>query len=410
MSSLFDQTVVLPVHIYIVANAALGTGMSGGDRIFIECARRWAWRGHQVTIFVWEEGFNLCQRNHLGNVRYVIWSVGRFRKLDFAILYFIRTVRGCFEALRIPKASSAGSVVYSASDFLPDSLPGFLMARRLNVPWIASLYLFAPNPFKGFRGAYRRGFRLPNLKTMLYYLSQRSVQWLVTHYAQRVFVTSGPDRQYFLNCGFSPNRVMAIQGGVDWKEAQHVQKVEMVKYDAVFVGRFHPQKGVIELIEIWECVRQTKPTAHLAIIGEGPLESQMRREIERCKLQENIDLYGYIDGEAKYRILKSSRLFLHPAVYDSGGMAAIEGMACGLPAVGFDLPAFKTYYPQGMLKAPIGDTVAFARLVLNLLDDPELYARTSRDALNLAEQWDWDKRARDILARIHAECSPKTGA
>ncbi|MBI5034291.1 MAG: glycosyltransferase family 4 protein [Chloroflexi bacterium] len=391
------------MQLHIVANTTFGAGMSGGDRILIECARRWAGHGHSITLFVWEEGGELYRRNHLDNVRYVIWSVARFRKLGFALLYLIRTLRGCIEALRISKTVNPNTVVYSASDFLPDSLPGFLMARRLNVPWIASLYLFAPNPFKGFRGNYRRGFRLPDLKTMLYYLSQRIPEWLIRHYAAMVFVTSEPDRQYFMNRGFSPNRVIAIQGGVDLKEAQRVPKPEIVKYDAAFVGRFHPQKGVIELIDIWDRVRQVKPNARLAIIGEGSLEPQMRQEIEHFNLQNNIDLYGFTDGEAKYRILKSSRLFLHPAIYDSGGMAAIEGMACGLPAVGFDLPALKTYYPQGMLKAPIADLNAFAQLVLNLLDDSELYIYTSQDALDLAEQWDWDKRASDIIARIQGE-------
>jgi glycosyltransferase involved in cell wall biosynthesis len=369
----------------------------------IECARRWAGYGHSITVFVWEEGCELYRRNHLDNVRYVIWSVARFRMLGFALLYTIRTLRGCIEALRISKTCHPNTVVYSASDFFPDALPGFLMARRLNVPWIASLYLFAPNPFKGFRGNYRHGFRLPDLKTTIYYLSQRIPEWLIRHYAQMVFVTSEPDRQYFMRHGFSPNRVIAIQGGVDLNEAQRVPKPESIKYDAVFVGRFHPQKGVIELIDIWNHVRQAKPNARLAIIGTGSLEQEMRRKIEHFDLQNNIDLYGFLDGEAKYRILKSSRLFLHPAIYDSGGMAAIEGMACGLPAVGFDLPALKTYYPQGMLKAPIGDIAAFAGLVLRLLDDSELYSRTSQDALDWAEQWDWDKRARDILSRIQGE-------
>jgi len=38
--------------INIVANAALGPLLSGGDNIFIECARRWAQMGHKINIFV----------------------------------------------------------------------------------------------------------------------------------------------------------------------------------------------------------------------------------------------------------------------------------------------------------------------------------------------------------------------
>jgi len=72
-------------------------------------------------------------------------------------------------------------------------------------------------------------------------------------------------------------------------------------------------------------------------------------------------------------------------------------MACGLPAVGFDLPGYEFCYPRGMLKAPIGDLEAFAGLVLNLLHDEDLYHQTRKDALEFVQGWDWDKRAEQIL-------------
>ena len=50
------------------------------------------------------------------------------------------------------------------------------------------------------------------------------------------------------------------------------------------------------------------------------------------------------------RIFKDSKIVLHAAIYDSGGMAACEAMACELPGVSFDLPALKTCYPKGMFK------------------------------------------------------------
>ncbi|MCL4487295.1 MAG: glycosyltransferase family 4 protein [Chloroflexi bacterium] len=389
-----------PLNIHIIANATIGSEMSGGDRIFIECARRWAAWGHRVHVYVWEEGYALCRKNGLDGVTYHVWRIGPLKELGFALPYFFRTLRGLIGALRVARDAAGPSVVYSASDFWPDSLPGLAMAHHLNAPWIAALYLFAPNPFKGFRGSHREGYRLPAPRTVLYYLSQKPVDGLITRCARAVFVTSEPDRQIYVRRGFNPDSVVAVKGGVDIAEARRTPAAEPNKYAAVFVGRFHPQKGVLELVDIWDRVRQSKANARLAVIGVGALEQQMRQEIERRGLGANVDFLGFKDGEAKYRIVKSSRVFLHPAVYDSGGMAAVEAMACGLPAVGFDLPALKTYYPQGMLKAPIGDTAAFARRVLDLLDDPALYARTSADALCLAEQWDWDRRAAEILEKV----------
>ncbi len=71
-------------------------------------------------------------------------------------------------------------------------------------------------------------------------------------------------------------------------------------------------------------------------------------------------------------MLRASRVFLHTSVYDNSGMAAAEALACGLPAVMFDLPPLRVTYPRGALKAPIGDEEAFAGQVLRLLDDEAL--------------------------------------
>ena len=78
-------------------------------------------------------------------------------------------------------------------------------------------------------------------------------------------------------------------------------------------------------------------------------------------------------------------------------MAACEAMAWGLPGVSFDLEALKTYYPKGMLKTPCFDFKAFAEKIVKLLKDEELYQKTKQDALEWAAEWDWDRRANQVL-------------
>jgi len=212
-----------------------------------------------------------------------------------------------------------------------------------------------------------------------------------------VFVTSEPDRWKFIGKRLPPGRVVAIRGGVDTKTPTSVPSPVEKKYDAVFIGRFHPQKGVLELIDIWEYVCEIKKDAKLAMIGAGDLEKEVREKISKHGMGDNIDLLGFQDGIPKYQIFKSSRLVVHPAIYDSGGMAACEAMACGLPGVSFDLEALKTYYPKGMLKTPCFDFKAFAENIRKLLKDEELYQKTKQDALDWSAEWDWDRRAQEIL-------------
>lgn len=123
------------VNIHIIANAAEGSGLSGADRIFIELARRWT--GYEnvgsVTVYVCEEGLEMCRRNGLEHVSYVVTRALSYKKLGFSVYYLARTLKGCMKALKIRSSSFSNNrnIVYAASDFWPDYLPAHIINRKL---------------------------------------------------------------------------------------------------------------------------------------------------------------------------------------------------------------------------------------------------------------------------------------
>ena len=211
----------------------------------------------------------------------------------------------------------------------------------------------------------------------------------------------------FASSRMLPDQVIIIQGGVNLEPSKtylnsgQVILPENRKYHACFVGRLHSQKGVLELIQIWKGVCIKIPNAYLAMIGVGPLEQEVKDQVKQQNLQNNIDLLGFMVGNEKYDIFKQSRVFVHPAIYDSGGMAAAEAMAWGLPGVGFDLKSLKSYYPQGMLKTKCFDNREFANNIIELLSNHQHYQTISQEALLLTrERWDWNLRAQKIYAQV----------
>lgn len=103
----------------------------------------------------------------------------------------------------------------------------------------------------------------------------------------------------------------------------------------------------------------------------------------------------------KYNIFLKSNIILHPAIYDSEGMAACEGMAWGLPAVGFDLESLKTYYSKGMLKVSVGNYKDFSKKVIELLENKELYEKAKNEAIIFASKWDWSHRQNIIFSKLN---------
>lgn len=297
----------------------------------------------------------------------------------------------------------------SGSDFWPDTLPAIYYKLKYpsNVSWIASFFLFAPKPW-GKQSPYKgRKFFIG----FLYWLTQRPIYYLIKKYADYVLVTSLPDVKRFITPKRGENRIIVIKGGIDiepskmYLDSGKIIPTNKRKYDACFVGRLHYQKGLLELVEIWKLVCQKKPQAKLAIIGIGPLENNLQEKIVKEGLGKNIELLGFKDGEEKYAIFKQSKIVVHPAIYDSGGMAACEAMAWGLPGVSFDLESLKSYYPKGMLKTDCFDLISFAANIVKLLDEGKYYQKISLDALSWAREWDWQKKTQEFLEKVKIDFS-----
>ncbi len=370
-------------------------GLSGGETIIINLFREWRkMTGVSITVLTDTLGKETWRRHGVeaAEVMEVVPSNERdnvFRR------YLWRT----WSLIRNPKVRELlrdADAVYSASDFWQDSVPAFWFKRKFpKLRWIAGFYLFAPVPFakeSPYRG---RHF----VRGLFYYLMQRPVYWIVRRAADVVYVTSQPDVKRF-----APKPVVVVRGGVGTTESEAylrssgIVPVGQRKYDAVFMGRLHYQKGALLLVDIWREVVAKRPGAKLAMIGHGPLEAEIRAKIREFGLGPNIEMLGFLSGQPKYEVFKQSRIVLHPATYDSGGMASAEAMAWGLPAVSFDLESLRTYYPKGMVKvARTGDCQGFAAETLRLLENEQRYGEVRGEALELIrESWEWRKRARDI--------------
>lgn len=362
-----------------IANNNMGTGQSGGDTIFLNFAKYWP----NVTILGSQETNNLLKRYYLNN---------KFIKTDNATttnFYYTEAKRTFLGISKIKKLKNY-DFVYSVSDFYPDLFPGlYYKILHPKTKLICGFYLFAPNPFDK-NSPYIQTHQF--LKGLLYWFLQKISLPLVNKFADIVFVTSDPDIKYF-----PKKKVIVIQGGVDIPPTIKNKKI----YDAVFIGRLHPQKGALGLIDIWKHVVKQKKDAKLALIGDGALELPIKQKIKKSKLEKNIIMFGFKTGQEKYKIFSESKLVVHPAIFDSGGMAAAEAMSMGLPGVSYDLEALKTYYPKGLIKTKCFDQKMFAKNIILLLEDKKIFQKYQKDALDLINNvWLWPKRANKIYKSI----------
>lgn len=359
---------------------------------------------HTIDIYTYQDNFQV--RNFFGNsqtirIKEFPTLSGLFKK---SLLRLEVLTRCIYPGLLFLFKRVDTDYLITQTDFLPDTWAAFLVKlRNPRIIWVASFFLAAPKPWQ--KDSPYHGKRY--LIGLGYWLQQLPSLFLIKMMADKVIVTSDPDVGRFLSKKRDRSKIIVFQGGVDigasekYLSGNEVIPVSHRKYDACFVGRFHFQKGVLDLIDIWHEVCRLYPEAKLAMIGNGPLEDDVVKKIAKYRLDKNIDLLGFMDGEQKNDVFKQSKIMVHPATYDSGGMAMAGGMAWGLPGVSFDLEALKTYYPKGVIKIPLGDNVQFADNIVRLIRNEDLYSVLSLEARDLILKiWDWDKRVEALQDKI----------
>jgi D-inositol-3-phosphate glycosyltransferase len=177
----------------------------------------------------------------------------------------------------------------------------------------------------------------------------------------------------------------------------------------LFVGRIEPLKGVDTLIQAMSCVQlQQERPVHLAIIGGDPAASPQEMSAEMARLQKLCDdlavgqtvvFLGKRDQDKLPYYYSAAELLVMPSHYESFGMVALEAMACGTPVIASEVGGLAYLVRDGETGFTIPDQEpeALCEKISWLLRDHNLHATMSQRALEYAQDYAWDKIAKQIV-------------
>jgi glycosyltransferase involved in cell wall biosynthesis len=327
------------------------------------------------------------------------WCIGgqeQEKEPCLARVPFIMINRMLRAALLLRKMKFAkDTVIFATSNLLWEVFP-LLFVRDKSLVRIATFHMGYPSPFKGYRGAFTTQKKFPSPRETLAYL-QHKLALPCIKYGSDIIISHRNMSHLLLEYGVAGEKIVGMDVGVDW-DVINAAKPSERKYEACWVGRFNPQKGCDDLLEIWEVVARANRRARLAVMGN--VESQLNPAAEQKKLEANIEFFGPVSETDKYRVMKESSLFLFPSYYEAVPLAIIEAMACGLPVVAYDLPVYQSHFPGGIIKVPIGDKQAFAREVMNILSDRERRESLASQAFNVASRYRWEIAAERLITEV----------
>ena len=142
----------------------------------------------------------------------------------------------------------------------------------------------------------------------------------------------------------------------------------------VSVGRLERYKGHHRVITAFPHVLEAYPEAHLRILGTGPFEPQLRKLVSERGLAEYVTIRGIdpSDREGMARTLASASVVVALSAYESHGVAIMEAVALGRPALVSNTSALLELSERGLTRSiPLeASDEALAAAIIGELRDP----------------------------------------
>lgn len=97
------------------------------------------------------------------------------------------------------------------------------------------------------------------------------------------------------------------------------------------VGRFRPQKNHSFIIDIFKEVCEEEPNSNLLLVGDGPLEEEIKKKVNSLGLKDRVKFLGARDDVND--LMQAMDVFILPSLYEGFGIVLIEAQASGLKCV-----------------------------------------------------------------------------
>ncbi len=348
----------------------------------LQVTKYWS-KNHDLMFILPSLGYKFCKESLLGKtfVYNSLLEKEMHGTFNILILYSMRILR---TILLYPKTYF--DVVIASSHYPCDVIPALFHHLR--------------NP-KCHLVVYLHGILVPTdkLLTSLFSTIYNLLGLLFSaRCAHLIFVINSPTRKYLLHQGVESARVVVTTNGVETKEVASLKSEKT--FDACFLGRLVKNKGIFDLISVWKEICSTRPSARLALLGDGSEKELLKELVAKAGLEKNIILLGFVSEDEKRSLLRSSQVFVFPSYLESWGISIVEAMACGLPVVAYNLPVYNEVFENKLITVPLGDVDAMAKQVGFLLENLEVARDMGEANKEFVKRYDWSVVAEQELSEI----------
>lgn len=367
--------------------------VGGMEVVARQQAESLAARGHHVTVLTGKHQRGL-PTHELAPAGYLIERTGSLNLLEhhFGVTFPLMSPRFILVAAR---AVARADVVHLHDVFYPTSHAAATVAALFRRPLFVTQHV----------GLVDYPSRLVTAVQAFIY---RHVGRRIYHSAQRVAVYNTNVRDFLVELGIAPAKVVLQHNGIDVKRFRPAERHERddirLRYHlpldrpiVLFVGRLVPKKG-------FQLVHGARGPSHFTlIVGNGARPAGVGDD-------PNVRFFGPADQVVVADLYRASDLFVFPAIGEIFTLAMQEAMASGLPVLTYDDPGYQEYdLDRSLIRFVDRSQEDITAAIAHLLGDEHLRTAMSRYSSALAsDRFSWDKNYDGEYA-MYDGCLP-TGA
>mgnify|MGYP003291139149 CR=1 FL=1 len=198
----------------------------------------------------------------------------------------------------------------------------------------------------------------------LKYLLKRYYMKKIPAAATHFFACSGEAGSWM----FPGQSVRLIRNGIDTAafafdpERRAVMRRELELGDALTVGHVGRLIGVKNhdfLLDVFAQLHRSRPDAVLLLVGNGPLEEQLREKAARLGISGHIQFLGVRSDVPE--LMQAMDVFVLPSLYEGLGISAVEAQAAGLPCLLSENVPWECRMAESAIFLPLEDPALWAQ-------------------------------------------------
>ncbi len=149
------------------------------------------------------------------------------------------------------------------------------------------------------------------------------------------------------------------------------------------------------------------PYATLTIAGEGESRKELKKLVQKLKLDEAVKFLGKVTEETKTQLFAKSWVMVQPSRIEGWGITAIEANASGTPVVASNVAGLRDSVnnPHSGFLVSWGDAEKFAQKIELIITDKGVRHQLEKSSLQWAKRFCWEESTEKFTGILNREIS-----